>query len=1222
MLRKLCIGLFFIAFWCTAAIAQQTGSIKGKVLNKSTGEPLPFANVVAESNGNQVGGAQTDIDGNFNIKPLKPGTYDIRATFVGYKSGQVSGVLVSTDKITFQDIRLEEGVVKIDEVVIEAYSVPLIDKGQTSTQQTITSEQIEAAPSRNVNSVAATSVGIVQEDEGDALNIRGSRSNATDYIVDGVRIRGSARLPQSSIDQITVKTGGQEAQYGENTGGVIVISTKGPSDQYAVGGEFVTSELFDDYGYNLAAINASGPIMTRETENGRRSVAGFFIAGEYQREKDPDPSAVGVYKLKDGVLDELRDNPLQLSANGLILEPRAQNITFNEVEEANAKANYARTSWRVNGRLDIAPWENISFAIGGNYDRRDARDFSWNNALFNFDHNQQRIQTNANGYFRFTQKFNQALDKDKSASLLSNAYYTIQFDYSRFDQVRQDDLHEDRLFDYGYIGRFTQHRSNAYVRVPDGFFFGVVDGDTVRAIQTGWVDSLYSFQPGDVNLEGQAYTQQYYNFANGQVTNLNQVLTNNALGNGSAGTSVYGIWNPFGQVFNLYQTVEQQQYTAKFTASADIKNHNFMVGFEYEQRVESLYGINPRGLWPLMRGLANFNWRFDASDSVLMGDTLIWTTSYINTDELGRPGFYQKVREKLGLSELDYVDIDSYDKDVYSLDLFTADELLNDGNAFVGYYGYDYTGEKSSGAVSFNDFFTDVDGDGNFTRPVDAFRPIYMAGYIQDKFAINDLIFNIGVRIDRFDANQKVLRDPYLLYEPLTAGQINIDNRPSSIGDDFVPYVKDINNPNQDEIIGYRDGDTWYDADGDIVNDPTVLAQISSSTRIFPWLADPADATPGAIRESDFDPDKSFKDYEPQISVMPRIAFSFPISDEAQFFAHYDVLTQRPPARLRMDPTDYFYLDQVQGPLLNNPALEPEQTTDYEIGFKQTLSKSSAMSISAFYRELRNQIQQIQRPFAYPNTYLTYGNIDFGTVKGLVFSYDLRRTGNVRLNLSYTLQFAEGTGSSDAAANKLLNNGLPNLRSLTPLDFDQRHVFVAVMDYRYGSGKNYNGPMLFDKPFLSNFGANVEFKVNSGTPYSANRDITNQAGNIGLQQIGAGVLSGSVNGSRLPWQYRINLRVNKEFELKPADQNKRGLTFNVYFAVLNLLNTQNVINVYAATGVPDDDGYVASAAGQDYVNGLPLVQQQPYLDQYAMKVVHPNNYSLPRRMRLGLQIDF
>ena len=63
--------------------------------------------------------------------------------------------------------------------------------------------------------------------------------------------------------------------------------------------------------------------------------------------------------------------------------------------------------------------------------------------------------------------------------------------------------------------------------------------------------------------------------------------------------------------------------------------------------------------------------------------------------------------------------------------------------------------------------------NGNFTQADRDYQPIYMAGYIQDKFAFKDLIFNIGLRVDRFDANQLVLKDPYLFYPAKTAGEVN-----------------------------------------------------------------------------------------------------------------------------------------------------------------------------------------------------------------------------------------------------------------------------------------------------------------------------------------------------------------------------------------------------------------------------------------------------------------
>ena len=97
---------------------------------------------------------------------------------------------------------------------------------------------------------------------------------------------------------------------------------------------------------------------------------------------------------------------------------------------------------------------------------------------------------------------------------------------------------------------------------------------------------------------------------------------------------------------------------------------------------------------------------------------------------------------------------------------------------------------------------------------------------------------------------------------------------------------------------------------------------------------------------------------------------------------------------------------------------------------------------------------------AYPQQYYTFGNLDFGTVKGMSISYDLRRTNNVQLTANYTLQFADGTGSETDGSINLVETGQPNLRTTIPLDFDQRHALSASVDYRYGSGKDYNGPSM------------------------------------------------------------------------------------------------------------------------------------------------------------------
>ena len=108
--------------------------------------------------------------------------------------------------------------------------------------------------------------------------------------------------------------------------------------------------------------------------------------------------------------------------------------------------------------------------------------------------------------------------------------------------------------------------------------------------------------------------------------------------------------------------------------------------------------------------------------------------------------------------------------------------------------------------------------------------------------------------------------------------------------------------------MGYREGNQWYSSDGVAVND---LESITPSGYVVPQ--------PYLVQGVSTDDDVSsnaFEDYKPQINIMPRIAFSFPISDEAQFFAHYDVVTQRPPTGNRIEPLEYLYIQDNVGALI------------------------------------------------------------------------------------------------------------------------------------------------------------------------------------------------------------------------------------------------------------------------------------------------------------------
>lgn len=1229
MLRKLYVVLAVLLASISVASAQSGGEIKGKVVDKATREGIPFAVVTVSKDGVNAGGTQTDLNGEFRIKPLGAGTYTVKIQFSGYQPLEVKGVVVSELKTTYLNgLEMAASAVMMTEAVIVDYKEPLIDP-DTKSGGTVTREEFLAMPSKNINSVASTTAGVYQSDEGKGLQMRGQRTGGTAYFIDGQRVIGSANLPQQSIEQVSVITGGVPAQFGDAAGGVINITTRGPQSQYFGGVELITSEVLDAYGYNFVGFSVGGPIwMKKDSVNGNRPILGFILSGEASMEKDPDPSAVGTYQVKDSTLKALEANPLRPAPNGSGFVRNAEFIHADDLEKIKARQNVASRTLRLNAKVDFKPTENLNITFGGSIDYNNRHDYIYNYALFNPVNNPMVTENTWRVYARLTQRFgSQGADAEKSASNIKNAFYTLQVGYTQYKKVTEDDTHKDRYFDYGHIGTFHQYKTRTFA--PGSII--MPNGDTLFGyVQSAFSDSVLTFEPYYVDGNGNQitpnelatnYTSYVFDNFGGPITTGSQVQTSLGLLNGDRPTDVYSIWLNTGRQYPSYVISDNTQIRVSTSFSADIKDHAIQVGFEFEQRAERGYSLAASGLWTRMRQLANYHLtQLDLANPTQYDfgtyDAFLYERYY---DGSQQRYFDQSVRQKLGMAvnSTDWIDIDALSPDFFSLDMFSPDDLLLDGNNVVAYFGYDPYGNRTTGNASFDDFFTAKDANGNFSRVIPAFKPIYMAGYIQDKFDFKDIKFNIGLRVDRFDANQKVLKDKYLFFEAKTVAEATNFTHPSNMGSDYVVYVNDKFNPTA--VLGYQNEGVWYNAQGNEISDPSVIAQGSATGQITPYLVDPNETQVTS---------KVFKDYDPQLIFMPRIAFAFPISEEANFFAHYDVLTQRPTDGYRLDPLQYYYIQNRVGLFNNNPDLKPQRTTDYEIGFTQTLSerKNAAITLSAFYREMRNMIQQVAVNYAYPVNYYTYGNIDFGTVKGFTVAYDLRRTGGVQLTASYTLQFADGTGSGYEQASNLLSAGQPNLRTTIPLDFDQRHAIVANVDYRFGSGANYHGPIMKGKgdktiKVLDNVGANLVFRAGSGTPYTRQSNATPE-GQFGVQS--RANLDGSVNGSRLPWQVRVDLRVDKNIDLhwggNANGEGQKMANLNVYLQVLNVLNTKNTMKVYRFTGNASDDGYLTAAETQSLINSYN--DPNSFRDLYSIKTNDPTFYSIPRRIRIGVMLDF
>lgn len=200
----------------------QFGEIRGTVTD-TTGFPLPGATVTWKVNGS-IKGAITDANGGYLIKPLLPGFYDLEISYVLYKKQLISDIPVSAEKATYADARLVPDN-KLPEIVIK-WQDPMIDKGSVAPMTSIKAEAIEQSVARDVISFVATAPGVYQKDEGGSINIRGSRDNNTLFIVDGIKMTGPFSIPKGAIAEISVLTGGIPAQFGDLTGGVVIITTK------------------------------------------------------------------------------------------------------------------------------------------------------------------------------------------------------------------------------------------------------------------------------------------------------------------------------------------------------------------------------------------------------------------------------------------------------------------------------------------------------------------------------------------------------------------------------------------------------------------------------------------------------------------------------------------------------------------------------------------------------------------------------------------------------------------------------------------------------------------------------------------------------------------------------------------------------------------------------------------------------------------------------------
>lgn len=226
-LRSMVVSTLLVLVVVSFASAGDRGKIAGRVVDAKTGDGLPGVNVVIIGT---TMGASTDMMGDYVIPHIPPGTYTIRASFIGFKDVRIDGLAVNADATTEQNFSLEETILEGEEVVIVA-DRPLVQKDNTTSRIVLEPVEMKTRPTASLTDVLTTLPSINIE-QGEML-IRGRPLGEVAVLVDGMRTRNPVtntsylhNVSLHSIQEIEVITGTFDAEYGEAQSGVFKIITK------------------------------------------------------------------------------------------------------------------------------------------------------------------------------------------------------------------------------------------------------------------------------------------------------------------------------------------------------------------------------------------------------------------------------------------------------------------------------------------------------------------------------------------------------------------------------------------------------------------------------------------------------------------------------------------------------------------------------------------------------------------------------------------------------------------------------------------------------------------------------------------------------------------------------------------------------------------------------------------------------------------------------------
>jgi outer membrane receptor protein involved in Fe transport len=260
---KKMIGMMLVGILLFGA---EYGRITGRVVDAETGAPLVGADVMVE--GTDLGAA-TDESGEYVVLYVPAGTYRVISSYISYDPLSFANVVVNAELTTVLNFRLPPTVIEVKGVTAVAEREAIV-RDAVHTRRAVTSTEMDRLPITTINQVIALQAGVVLSKRG--THLRGGRDGEISYFVDGIVAKDPVNNLQSSIinpsavEEVSVVSGGFDAEYGDALSGVVNIVTREGGSKIAGSVNYLTDEMFGgwqdqiNYGYNLYEFSLGGPV--------------------------------------------------------------------------------------------------------------------------------------------------------------------------------------------------------------------------------------------------------------------------------------------------------------------------------------------------------------------------------------------------------------------------------------------------------------------------------------------------------------------------------------------------------------------------------------------------------------------------------------------------------------------------------------------------------------------------------------------------------------------------------------------------------------------------------------------------------------------------------------------------------------------------------------------------------------------------------------------------